>query len=295
MARPNRFQLMKRKSKLIKKAFKQMKRQVFSIPDLQKVFRNKRDDWNLPAKTKTEEFINHLLENQVIEAVKVKLPREEELSKYIVGEPSLFELALSIKSRSYLSHYSAMFLHDLTDNVPKVIYTNTELKKSGTKSSGKLEQANINRAFSCNMRQSNQIAWYENTGIYLLNSKNVDRIGVKEITYNKVKLHITGLERTLIDITVRPNYAGGTAEVLNAFREAKGRISVNKLAAILKKLDYVYPYHQAIGFYLERAGYEESALKLMEKKEIKFDFFLTYKMKDPDYSERWRLFHPRAF
>ena len=62
-------------------------------------------------------------------------------------------------------------------------------------------------------------------------------------------LRFTNLERTLIDATVRPVYAGGVFEVRKAYELAKEKVSVNRLAALLQKLDYTYPYHQAIGFY----------------------------------------------
>ena len=64
----------------------------------------------------------------------------------------------------------------------------------------------------------------------------------------------TNIERTLIDIAVRPVYSGGVFEVLKAYKMAKDKVSINKLAAYLKKIGYVYPYHQVVGFYLEKSG-----------------------------------------
>jgi len=110
------------------------------------------------------------------------------------------------------------------------------------------------------------------------------------------KIRVTDVERTLIDITVRPGYSGGVFEVLKAFRNAKGKVSINRLQAMLKRLDYVYPYHQAVGFYLVRAGvYDDSAIRLLRKFGMKYDFYLTYDMKDPQYSKEWRLFFPKGF
>jgi hypothetical protein len=66
--------------------------------------------------------------------------------------------------------------------------------------------------------------------------------------------------------------------------------------AFLRKLKYVYPYHQAIGFYLERSGaYKQKTMDLLRQFERKFDFYLTHGMVDRVYSERWRLFYPKGF
>lgn len=295
MGRLNRFQILARKSKHIKESFKELGKRTFSIPELKKIYKEQADNWEVPRKTKFEEFLKHLLETEVLKQIEIDLPRAEVLSKYIFGEPTLLEIANSIKSRSYLSHYTAMFFHGLTDNLPKTIYTNTELKMSKNFNSKELEQSSIDRAFACNVRQSNQIARYEDVEIYLLNSKNVEHVGVKEFEFDGIKLRVTDIERTLIDITVRPNYAGGVQEVLNAFAAAKDRVSFNRLIATLKKLDYTYPYHQAIGFYMEKSGYSESALNMLEKLGIKYNFYLTYKMPLKEFSERWKLYYPRYF
>jgi hypothetical protein len=83
--------------------------------------------------------------------------------------------------------------------------------------------------------------------------------------------------------------------VLKAFKNAKGKVSINRLADMLKNLDYVYPYHQAIGFYLERAGvYDKSSIRLLRKTKMSHDFYLAHGMKDPEYSKEWRLFYPQG-
>jgi len=58
-------------------------------------------------------------------------------------------------------------------------------------------------------------------------------------------------------------------------------------------MNFVYPYHQAIGFYLDQAGVSKpSELKLFLEPGLKFDFYLDYKMEDLEYSEKWRLYYP---
>ena len=94
---------------------------------------------------------------------------------------------------------------------------------------------------------------------------------------------------------MRPVYGGGVAEVLKAFREARGRVSVNRLRALLEKMEFLYPYHQAVGFYLERAEYAPGALKLFRELPQVFDFYLTHDMGATDFVPQWRLHVPRGF
>ena len=85
------------------------------------------------------------------------------------------------------------------------------------------------------MRKTNQIATYKDQKVYMLNSKYSNNLGVEEIELNNKKYLVTGIERTLIDIAVRPDYAGGVSEIIDAYKLAKDRCSVNILISLLKK------------------------------------------------------------
>ena len=113
----------------------------------------------------------------------------------------------------------------------------------------------------------------------------------------RTNVRVTDVERTLIDIAVRPINAGGVAEVLKAYQRAGQRASVNRIAALLRQIGHVYPYHQAVGFYLDRSGaFSDGAIELFRSKfEFKFDFHLTYEMRQPRYDARWKLFVPDGF
>lgn len=58
---------------------------------------------------------------------------------------------------------------------------------------------------------------------------------------------------------------------------------------MLKKIKYVYPYHQAVGFYMQRAGFDDAALNKMKKLGLKYDFYLDYAMKKKEFSKEWRI------
>ena len=103
---------------------------------------------------------------------------------------------------------------------------------------------------------------------------------------------MTSIERTLIDVAVRPAYAGGIENVLEAYRRAQGLVSVDKVIATLQRLDHVYPYHQAIGFYMERAGYPHGYLAQLKALGLDLDFYLAHGIHRTNYNKDWRLHHP---
>lgn len=270
------------------------KQRVFTKAEVGGLLEGCKREFGLPNRVSLKEFLRFLGDAGVFEGKVVGMPLGKEAVRFVGGGASVFEVALSLRGGAYLSHYSALFLHGLTTNVPKVIYTSVELKKNRSTTSKKMEQKDVDRAFGCRMRRSKQVARYGDVEIFLLNGKNVGLFGVREFEWEGAGLRVTDLERTLIDAAVRPGYAGGPIEVLKAYEAARERVSVNRLLATLRRLDYAYPYHQAVGFYLERAGYRESLLALVEGMGIEYDFYLSYRIESKRYSERWRLFYPEG-
>lgn len=212
------------------------------------------------------------------------------------GEVSLYEVALALKHKSYFSHYTAIKFHGLTEQVPKTTYLNAE-QPNPSVAAGPLTQKAIEMAFRRPARISGNVAETRDFRVCIISGKNTGNLGVvtKTVIPDAGLLRFTDLERTLIDATVRPGYAGGVFEVRKAYELAKPSLSVAKLGDMLKKLAYTYPYHQAVGFYLERAGYSSAELESLHRMPMDFDFYLTHQMSQTDYVKDWRLFVPKGF
>ncbi|MBX3387759.1 MAG: hypothetical protein KF768_14420 [Phycisphaeraceae bacterium] len=278
----------------IVKAFDALPYPVMRAKDISKVLEENRTFWRLAKATTLAAFTKFLVEKTRMRRIRIDLPHRPE-TLFAWGDVSPFVIAASIKPNAYICHFSAMRLHDLTDQVPETIYANHE-QRPLPHPSGALTQTAIDAAFRRPQRLSKNVATMDDYRLCLINGKHTGQLGVIAMKDEAgLEFRVAGLERTLIDITVRPYYAGGVGEVLEAFRRAAGRVSVNKLSAMLKQMDFVYPYDQAIGFYLQHSGaYDRSKLELFQKREFTHDFYLTYAMKQKEYSAEWRLFFPEG-
>jgi len=278
-------------AELLTKKLISSRKTLFSPTDLAEIFTQIRTEWGLPRGLTPNKLRNLALETKALQEVHLTSTYPLHTTRFHRGDFTPYELALSLRPYSYLSHGTAAFLHGLTDNQPEFVYVNQE--QSAKKQSGSLTQAGLNRAFSGKQRQSRFIVTHNKTRIMLLSGKDTDQLGVQEVTGTQGEtLELTNLERTLIDIAVRPGYAGGTENVLYSYGRAIQKISVDRLTEMIEELNYVYPYHQAIGFYLQRAGLDFKSLTSLRKLELKYDFFLEHGMKKTKFDSQWRIHYP---
>jgi predicted transcriptional regulator of viral defense system len=278
----------------IVKFFDDRGRQVYSHKEIAAVFSENRFRWNLSRGQTTRGFFEFLTEKTHLKEKVLASERYGSLVRYAWRDVSPFQIALSLRTRSYLSHGTAVFLHGLTDQNPKTIYVNREQSPKPRPRS--MTQEGINRAFSGRQRKSNYIFLSDGRRFILISGKNTANLGVEKMKDpTNATVEVTNIERTLIDITVRPEYAGGVYQVLAAYQAAKEKVSATGLMGILKKLDYAYPYHQAIGCYMQKAGYTESEYSTFAKLGFHYDFYLANGMSNPQLNPDWRLYCPQGF
>ena len=278
---------------------------VLTEAALRDIVREHRKFWWLSDRETLRVFIDFMLEKSRLQRVHVALPRCPIIG-YTWGEGApIMESLLQLVSGSYYSHYTAMRLHGLTEQVPKTLYLSKEKRRGSVRNEYNVNswsQEEIDASFSKEPRQSSNYANVPEEGVrvVLLDAMEYHGVGIISDKVNlggkrPLDLRFTSLERTFIDIVIRPIYAGGIFEVAKAFEVAKGRLSVNAMNALYKKLSPYFPYHQAIGFYLERAGYKSSLIELFRRYPMNHDFYIVHGMGKTSYNERWKLYIPDGF
>ena len=176
------------------------------------------------------------------------------------------------------------------------IYINIEQSKTSPEGNT-LEQAALNRAFASSQRLTRNIVKVGAIKIVQLNGKNTNKLGVQEHVLKEAgrsyTVTVTSIERTLVDIATRPVHVGGPSIVLECFRKAAGKVNVEQLVQTLADINHIYPYHQAIGFYMEKSGaYSREEMALLRKVPIELEFFLDYAMQEKTLCKEWKIWVP---
>ncbi len=215
-----------------------------------------------------------------------------DIRRFVRGKVSPYHLALSIAPNAYLSHGTAASVHGLITRAMNPIYVNREQSPKDVTEQD-LNQGAIDRAFARPQRVSNYELRYAVWRFVLLSGKYTGRLGIVRLPSGQGEsVEVTGLERTLVDIVVRPVYAGGAFQVLTAFKRARNRVRLNTLIDALDSLEYVYPYHQAVGFYMEKANYPLTWLNEFQNMGLDYNFYLAHGMERKEFDSRWRIFFP---
>jgi len=272
--------------------FKQETNKVYSPTQIGQHLTNIKKVSKLPKRSKTSEMTEFLESSGKLKRIELTFPSKK-YTRYTWGEKSIYEILLSLDVNSYYSHLSALYFHKLLDLDATEIYLNIE-QSPKREYINTMMQENINKAFSRLPRITNNVTNYMQNKIYLLNGKNTGKLGVISMKGpHKEKIFLTDIERTLIDIAIRPQYSGGVSNVLNVYRKVIQNISAERILKMLTKLKYLYPYHQTIGFYLDNAGLKKDSTIFRKKCRIEYDFYLTYQIDKPEYCEKWRIFYPK--
>lgn len=266
---------------------------VYAPKQLGRILADHRHQWRLANVTKAPDFIAFLKKYGALREHKLRsINYVGDLNRYTWGKASPYEVALSIKPNAYVTHGTAAALHGLLRVDSKTILINVEQSEKPPLS-GTLTQEGINRAFAGSQRTSKLIYAYGKVSIVQLAGKHTGQLGVEQVSTAKGPIvRATDLERTLIDIVVRPAYAGGPDNILKAYRAAKKSVSPQRLLKTLEKLDYAYPYHQSIGFLMEASGYPPSAYEPLRALGLHHDFYLAHQMEESIFSKEWRLYYP---
>lgn len=275
----------------IKASIEAQEPKAWNRKDLAEFLSSERKSLAIPAYITTSKLIEFLIDNQIASEWFIQSADYGKKSRYVVGNPSPFAFASAFYKNSYLCHGSALYLHGLS--TVQTIFVNREQSAKNTTS--KLSQRTIDHAFANQPRKSAYVFKTSTDTITFLNGKNTGNAGVIDMPLEGGQsVSTTSLERTLIDCAVRPQYAGGIEQVADAFVKAIDRVSVSEIAGLLKSTRYVYPYHQSIGFLLERAGMSDEQLRPLQELPRRFNFYLDYRLKSPHLDTKWKIYHPHS-
>lgn len=244
----------------------------------------------LPGYLKFEDFKKKLIDDKII--FEVESSERHIASKFWNSNSSLEEFCCNIYDGGYLSYFSALIKHQLTQQIPKTVFISVDRSRrnKARMDTKELKQEKVDYAFSSVKKKSTESFRVNKISLVIVRRPAFPgSVGVKKQGH----VRYTDLERTLIDIAVRPEYSGGFFSVSSAYKKAGKNINIDKLFRYSESMDFIYPYQQLLGFYLNHfAGFHINELKDFSERISHLDFYTTNNMSEFDNDLYWQINYP---
>lgn len=184
-----------------------------------------------------------------------------------------FEIAMVIVKPAMISHYSAFYHHELTEQVPRDIFITT-INETATPQKGK----------------QGKKAGFELAGVnyQIIQLKKEKFFGGSKAWRGEGSFEVTDLERTLLDGLAQPQYCGGLAEVISGFEEKLAVINLERIISYALRLDIAVA--RRLGWVLEQLGIGSDKIKCLAQLDSP-----GYRKLDPsgepggEYCVKWKL------
>jgi hypothetical protein len=105
--------------------FSAQPQKVFKLREVSAFLSAERGGWRLAQSTTVDMFITFLMKSGELKKHAFEFPNRPE-TLYVWGNVPLLVVLQHLKAKSYFSHYTAMRLHGLTEQVPKTVYISHE-------------------------------------------------------------------------------------------------------------------------------------------------------------------------
>lgn len=258
----------------------------YSKNDLQEVLYLLKEKKLVSESLYFDKFFNKLIDNN-LQTYTLKI-KDKYYTRYsLIDSFDEYKFAATISKKSFFSMTTSLNIQKLSDYRDDFIFISKELNKRNLISTG-LEQKNINNSFkNKNYRYTNNIGQLNNKNYILLSPKYSNNYEI--IEFNGFK--VSSINRVLVEMIINIQYFQSSENIIQIFRPIKDKLDLLKIFTLLNKLNYIYPYYQSLGFFLEKIGFSKKELKIFKNETSKFDFY-TEKLKESYlYDDYWKIYY----
>lgn len=199
------------------------------------------------------------------------------------------QMLLGFKKGSFFSMSTSLSKQGLNDYRNEFIFISKELTAKNTKrSTSDLTQDAIDQAFKKDYRRTSVVGSFRDKHIVFLSPKNTHDFGV--ITRSS-GLRLSSIDRAFVEMVVNVQYFADSRNIIRVFEPLKDELRVDAIYEVLRKFDFIYPYYQSMGYYLEKIGFDKNQLQKFKNEVKGLKFYTDKKAKKYYYNDYWQMYH----
>ncbi|MCT7406702.1 hypothetical protein [Aliarcobacter cryaerophilus] len=212
--------------------------------------------------------------------------RDVEKIRYTLNkEFNIYDFVYSLERNGFFSMFTSLNIQGFTNFRDNFIFISKERMQRVNFSSKNITQEAIDKAFSNKPRKTKAYNTIYNYNIVMLESNNTQGVGI--INYNGYK--VSSINRAFVEIISNIQYSKTPYDVIGEFRKLKDKLDINEIFKIIEKFDFIYPYYQLAGYYLEKIGFLKEELSRFFNNKTNLIFYTMKNKTNYDLDEYWGI------
>jgi len=200
---------------------------------------------------------------------------------------SIYNFCSVLEKNSFFSMTTSLNIQKISEYRSNYIFISKERASRIKRQNIQLTQVDIDNAFSKKPRQTSAYDRLENHIVILLEANNTEAYEI--INFNGYK--VSSINRVFVELISNIHYFQSSQKVLELFLSIKERLDIKKIYIIIEKFNFIYPYFQLAGFYLEKIGFSKDELSEYYSKKSDLNFY-TEKNKDSyEFDKYWNIYY----
>lgn len=202
-------------------------------------------------------------------------------------EFNFYDFAYSLEKDCFFPMFTSLNIQGLSSFRNNFIFISKERKTRVNFSFKNITQASIDKAFKNKPKRTKAHANIEGINIVMLESNNTEEIGI--INYNGYR--ISSINRAFVEIISNIHYFKTPNDVISEFKKIKEKLDIKRIFNIIEKFDFVYPYYQLAGYYLEQIGFTRNELIDFCNKKSNLKFYTMKNKENYSFDSFWDVFY----
>ena len=260
------------------------KKAFFSINDITSILDELKEE-NLVSNSLTQnDFYLKLLDNGLV-AYTITIRDIEKIRYTLNKEFNIYDFVYSLEKNGFFSMFTSLNIQGLTNFRDNFIFISKDRMKRVNFNSKDITQEAIDKALTNKPRRTKAHDTIYNYNVVILESNNTQEIGI--IKYKGYK--ISSINRVFVEIISNIQYSKTPDDVIYEFKNLKDKLDINEIFNIIEKFDFVYPYYQLAGYYLEKIGFLKEELSKFFNKKTDLIFYTIKNKEKYTLDEYWAI------
>ena len=260
--------------------------EFLSQEQLKKILEQLKDESLVSSSLSFNSFLLKLIDEGLIQ--KSITIRGHIKTRYTFSQDfNVYNFCNSLEKNSFFSMSTALNLQGLSDFRSDYIFVSKERATRIEQGNVTLTQKDIDNAFSKKPRRTNAYDKINNHIVVLLEANNTDAFEI--IEYNGYK--VSSINRAFVEMISNVQYLQSSEAIIEVFMKIKEKLNLDTIYNIIDKFDFIYPYFQLAGFYLEKIGFPKVELEKFYTKRSELNFYTQKNKNQYGFDGYWKIYY----